>query len=91
MTNALRIMELEGCRCPKERRARRLPILEYERAPIEEVHPAHLDHMIEIIVIEMVVERDFVDLSGCCQEAQQHSSDQPWSTHGSTGDAGMKL
>lgn len=41
-------------------------ILEYERAPIEEIHPDHWDHRVQIFVVKVVTERDFVDLGARC-------------------------
>jgi len=41
----------------------RLSLLEYECASVEERHSAHLDHVIEVIVIEVLVKRDSINLN----------------------------
>jgi len=68
-----------------------ITIFKEERASIEEIHPAHLDHVIKIIVIEAGVRRNTIDLNGRRQETRQYSSDQPWSTHDSLGNPDIKL
>ncbi len=47
--------------------------------------------MIKMIVIEVVVEGDFVDLNSRRHETHQHASGHPQSTHSMTSDTSITL
>lgn len=55
------------------------------------MHSAHLDHMIKIIVIEVVVEGDSVDLNSRRHETDQHPAGHPCCTLSMTSDTGITL